>query len=54
MMYVSDATIKDLGGLDATKTGEEFIKLQKSYLKDTIIKSDQPPVRQRGSIAYCE
>jgi ABC-type nitrate/sulfonate/bicarbonate transport system ATPase subunit len=53
MMYVSNETIKELGGNDATLTGEEFIKLQKTYLKKPIGKENQP-VQQRGSIAYCE
>ena len=36
MMYVSEETIEKLGGNDATLTGEEFIKLQKTYLKNQI------------------
>jgi hypothetical protein len=53
MMAVSNDTIKELGGNDATKTGEEFIELQKTHLKKTC-SAENTPIIQRGSLSYCE
>jgi len=42
MMSVSKDTIKELGGNDTTKTGEEFMALQNSHLKKPISAENAP------------
>lgn len=42
MIYVSDNTMAELGGAEAEKTNEEFLKLQKTYLKKKIASEDTP------------
>jgi len=53
MIYVSNKTVSQLGGMEATMTGDQLLAQQKSYLSKPLEEGEQPII-VRGSISYSE